>query len=339
MQDVKTTVHRLDKTMNDNYQEILSRLRALEMPPSTSQRLPSRTSTSDASAAARLSYSAEGHQLNPAHRHQRLSKVFDFLFERELAISKVYRNTFFGGSSTSLLTTDDPKTRWSVLSAPSIADVVSSLSVLNLAITTAEVYNAAQYRPPDIELSETTALDPMNRALGPEMQFIIYKLYDLSIKQYVLLNRQSNSSNNFFQGLDPSWTQASSIELIHRIYVSLNLPLSMMETCWYKPRLFMSFLQSQKETNLVDRAAGCWAELTEHTRPLQLFARLREIGRQPVLLLSVAKQPYHRGNKTLKMHEVGYTMDGWVIDAELSRLSMAYMQRRPVKNRSRLPWI
>ena len=342
MQDVKVAVHRLDKSMNDNYQEILIRLRALEMRPSSSLRLQSRNS--DASAAARISQSTEKRRVSgPTEQQQRSSRVLTFLFETELAISKVYRKVVFGGSTSSLLTTEDPKTRWSALSALTMADIISNLSVLNLAITTAEVYNVEQYRADDVEypeLPESAALDPIISSLIQDTEPAVRALYDLSIEDISWMEQLSDASHTFFQGFDSSWTESSSTELILRIFLSLNLPPSMMKTRWYKPTFFLTFHPYQTNTHLLDKNWACWGEqLKEDAKPLQLFTQFREKGWQPVLLLSVANQPYHRRGKMLRMDEVGYLVDGWVIDAELFRLSMAYMRGQPTQSRSPLFWI
>ena len=325
MQDVKVTVHRLDKTMNDNYQEILSRLRALEMPRSPSQQ--SQSPISEASETIRISDSGEKGQVkNLAHRHQRSSKVFNFVFESELAISKVYRKVKFGGSTTSLLTTEDPKTNWSVLSAPSIADVVSSLSVLNLAITTSDVYNAAQYRSDDVDASDSAARNPGNDFLVWRVEPGIYVSYEVSIDEIKWIERLSHASYQFFQGLDSSWIKSSCMELIPRIFTSLNLPLSIIDKLG--PKLYMDFLPDPTHT-----AWERWAKkLTDNKKPLELFTLWRKRGCQPVLLLSVAKHFYLRRDKPFKPHEVGHMVDGWFIDAELLHLSQAHQQKQPVNS-------
>ena len=322
MQDVKMTVRRLDQTLNDNYQEILSRLQALEMPPSTSQRLPSRMSTSRASAASRNSYSRdEGHNTDLAHRHQRSSRVFGFVFEPELAMSKVYRKVLFGGSTSSLLTTDDPKTTWSMFSAPSIADVVSRLSVFNLAINTAEVYHAAQYTSADTESSEITTQASTNSFIVPKKQAGVYHFHEMIVQETRRMKEIADYSNESFLDLDSGWTESTSIELIRRIYMCLNLIPALNEARGFNPTIFISFIVQERKLS-GDKTIFCWVkELTEDAWPLHLFAQLQRERRQPVLVLSVAEDPFRRRIEMLQMREVGYTLDGWVIDAKLYRLS------------------
>ena len=155
LQELESSVARLDKAVRDNYQEILDRLRALELEQPSSSRRLSRLYISTfgtrkpPSAGMRSTISfADSKDLDSSSiRARRTSRFFFRLaFEKDLASTRVYKRINFNRSTTSsIMTTEEPGTAWSSISGPSVADVVSQLSVLNLAITYGEVYRADQY--------------------------------------------------------------------------------------------------------------------------------------------------------------------------------------------------
>lgn len=165
MRDVKTSVDRLDVTMRDNYHDILARLRSLEQVHLThSERascaLPTRAVSHSTTHQASDAESTKG--------RRSFRNSFWLAFEKDLAITNVYKKINFWTSRSSLLTNEEPQSRWSTISDLSLADVMSSISVLNLAITSAEVYNAAQYDSNENEAFATLAADGQSRTLSSE---------------------------------------------------------------------------------------------------------------------------------------------------------------------------
>ncbi|KAL8685823.1 MAG: hypothetical protein Q9218_007522, partial [Villophora microphyllina] len=136
LQEVKTSVDRLDTTVKDNYHTILERLRSLESghislsPGSSFIKAPAMQQSSDVKRTSDRRVSLPS---------------FKLPFEKELAITRVYRKINFNASTGSLFTTEDPKSSWSMISDLSVPDIASTISVYNLAITFAQLYNAEQY--------------------------------------------------------------------------------------------------------------------------------------------------------------------------------------------------
>lgn len=71
------------------------------------------------------------------------SIFFNFSFENDLSISRVYEKIKFRRTVSSLVSVEEAATRWSTISRLSTMDRVSFLSVFNLAITPVEVFNSS----------------------------------------------------------------------------------------------------------------------------------------------------------------------------------------------------
>ena len=145
MQEIKSTVDRLDSRVANDYQDILKRVQALEVQQSSQ---PDQLPLLEQSTESRLSVLTVQEDIpeddKPSKGPSRQS--FNHRFEQDLSGSRVYRNIKFQGSTSSLLTTDEPGSRWSTFSGITIAEAMSQMSVLNLAITTSEVFFSHQYR-------------------------------------------------------------------------------------------------------------------------------------------------------------------------------------------------
>ena len=152
MEDVKNSTDRLASSVNELYQEILSKLRTLEMRQlQTLPRAPSLLSLNAIDMSP-------PEQLDPASRqipdNDNIPKShFNFTFDADLRASPAYRRLSRRFSEFSLSTRHAHTTRWSILSDLSMANV-SNVSVISLAITAGEVYNASQYVDPNIQYSE-----------------------------------------------------------------------------------------------------------------------------------------------------------------------------------------
>lgn len=144
MREAKKSVEVLCTTMDHHYQEVLNRLQALEWQHFShtiqGTRPSELTSTNDDS-----NQTATIFQRDRLVTKRTSSKFFHFTFEKDLSVSAVYKKIKFRRSISSLGSVDEPATRLSTISSLSVADVVSRISVLNLAITPAEVYNGSLY--------------------------------------------------------------------------------------------------------------------------------------------------------------------------------------------------
>ena len=146
VQEIKTTVEHLDSTVANNYQDILKRVQALEVQHSLgSPQLPLQSEPPKSRwSIATVPYQSPASSESPATK--RSNRLFNFEFEQDLSGSRVYKNIAFQGSTSSLLSTDEPASRWSTISGLTVADIMSQMSVLNLAITKSELYNPQQYQ-------------------------------------------------------------------------------------------------------------------------------------------------------------------------------------------------
>lgn len=167
MQEIKGTVDRLDSRVANDYHDILKRVQALEVQQSSQ---PDQISVLEKSTESRFSVLTvqeglpEDNELSKGPSRQ----SFNYGFERALSGSRVYKNIKFPGSTSSLLTTDQPASRWSTFSGFTIAEAMSQMSVLNLAITTSEVFFSHQYTllPPTRRLSAQLPRGNARKKLG-----------------------------------------------------------------------------------------------------------------------------------------------------------------------------
>ena len=144
MQEAKNSVEVLRKTMDRDYQGILSRVHALEL-QQVSQTNREIVSSEPTNMYGESENTATIPSVDDTSTKRFFSKFFNFLFEKDLSQTTVYKKIKFRRSNTSLCSVDMPATRWSTLSSLSVADVVSRISVLSLAITPAEVYKDSRY--------------------------------------------------------------------------------------------------------------------------------------------------------------------------------------------------
>lgn len=79
--------------------------------------------------------------MNVAQESQVSSKSFKFEFEQDVVDRRAHRRLDLNASTSSLLTADEQKTRWSRISGLSNADGASCISVLSLGIAFSEVYD------------------------------------------------------------------------------------------------------------------------------------------------------------------------------------------------------
>ena len=178
--------------MHEKYQEILGRLRSLELRQSATSRPVSRGSTesSDRPSSETQSQQGEG---NHEGKESQKRKTFSFKFEKDLAITRVYRRFFFSGSSSSLVTTEEePKSKWSMLSASSMADMTSQISVLNLAISAHDVYNSDQYTEKNLDkvLDEMRNRDQTDELLLSQRHFEMQEDRIRSIERHLFAEKQ-----------------------------------------------------------------------------------------------------------------------------------------------------
>ncbi|MCJ1260374.1 hypothetical protein MMC22_000234 [Lobaria immixta] len=144
MQEIRQSVDALSTTINHNYQNTMDKLQVLEFAQAqqTQQKPPT---TEDASIDRASTPTVRAHD---SAINRFLHGLFSFVFERDLSITRAYKRINFRSSTSSLVSTDVPGTSWSMLSDLSMADVLSQISVFNLAITPAEIYNPSHYGNP-----------------------------------------------------------------------------------------------------------------------------------------------------------------------------------------------
>lgn len=158
MLEIRQSVDALSTTINHNYQNTMDKLQVLEFAQAQQiqQKIPT---TEDASIDRASTPTVRAHD-SAINRFSH--GLFSFVFERDLSITRAYKRINFRSSTSSLVSTDVPGTTWSMLSDLSMADVLSQISVFNLAITPAEIYNPSHYAnsfPPEhgvLELGGTS---------------------------------------------------------------------------------------------------------------------------------------------------------------------------------------
>ena len=164
MHEARRSVHRLTTSMENNYPAILKRLRAIE-----SQQISATKKLTQASCSTTTSFSMNTSSHATIRRSEdasvardrRLSHSFRLTFENDVAGSRVYKKIFPRNPTSSFFTTKEPKTTLSMISGLSVADTVSRISVLGLAIVSSGVYNSEQYvdANPDRFAIERPSLD------------------------------------------------------------------------------------------------------------------------------------------------------------------------------------
>ncbi|KAL8829490.1 MAG: hypothetical protein Q9191_001984 [Dirinaria sp. TL-2023a] len=303
MQEVKVSVNRLNTTMNEKYQEILDRLRSLELRQSVISRPASRSSTvfSERPSSEARSQKAEA---DIEGNEGQAGKTFNLKFERDLAITRVYRKTLFPGSTSSLLTTEEePQCNWSMLSALSMADMASQISVLNLAISASDVYNSNQYT----EKSLDKFLDKMdnNQQNGEEPKEGMEK----AMKKF------PHPLQQFIDGQHKAEDPAAEVVIV-AAFETLGLPAPLSS----KYALYMIHENPQKELGYAidSRYKYFWKRLEPTEKPLRISRDWVRKGRQPIFMIRRPAGPFvnAQGITRNSMEQFGYHVDGWLIDAE-----------------------
>ena len=296
MQEIKTTVERLDSTVADNYQDILKRVQALEVqqsldsPQFTPQVEPPKYRWSTSTVPDRSP------TIEDASETKRSSRLFNFKFEQDLSGSRVYKKIAFQGSRSSLLSTDEPASRWSTISDLTVADIMSQMSVLNLAITTSEVYNPQQYEFKPHKLPTSSRLraawsrrrardtmtlpSPLLRAMGTSSP----------VREFC---RCSGASVT-----DPCLEVLYLVLKVYFNYTSLSKP---------------SFRKSASYALYVVH------EDTEHCfgvdeQPLAVFDQLDRAGQSPNFMVKMHTTPNSGYDEPVKLEPVGILRKGWVVD-------------------------
>ncbi|KAL8790256.1 MAG: hypothetical protein Q9195_006413 [Heterodermia aff. obscurata] len=296
MQEIKTTVERLDSTVADNYQDILKRVQALEMQQSLeSSQLPLQIEP----PKFRWSIATVPDQI-PATDDEsvtkRSSRLFNFKFEQDLSGSRVYKNIAFQGSTSSLLSTDEPASRWSTISDLTVADIMSQMSVLNLAITSSEVYNPQQYqfRPPKLPTSgrlravwsrrrarETMSLStPLMRAMGTSSP----------VKEFC------RSSGASITDLCPD-----VLYLAFKIYFNFS---TLSKASFRKSASYALYVVHQDKEH-------CFGS---DERPLAVFDELDRAGHSPNFMVKMHTPPISGYDEPMKLEPVGILKKSWVVD-------------------------
>ena len=147
---MQNSANSLITIVKDQYQDLSDRLRALE-----SQQIYPFQNTAHmlgSSSTASVSNDFEG-------SHDETLPPIQLAFEQDLAVTHVYRGIFPNTSISSVFSTEEPETTWSLLSTLSVADVASRIAVLNLTINSSEVYRPKQY-------TDSVAREPANKILN-----------------------------------------------------------------------------------------------------------------------------------------------------------------------------
>lgn len=296
MQEIKTTVERLDSAVADNYQDVLKRVQALEVqhglesPQFPPQVEPPKFRWSIATVPDRNSTTKEDSE------SKRSSRLFNFKFEQDLSGSRVYKNIAFQGSTSSLLSTDEPASRWSTISDLTVADIMSQMSVLNLAITTSEVYNPQQYqfKPPKLPTSGRLRAAWSRRRARDTMTF-----------STPLLRAMGTSSpvREFCRCSGASITDPclEVLYLVLKVYFNY------------------STLSKSSFRNSASYALYVLHEDTEHCfgseeQPLAVFDELDRAGHSPNFMVKMHTTPDSGHDEPVKLEPVGILKKRWVVD-------------------------
>ena len=307
MREVQSSVNRLEMTMRDDYQDILGRLRALELRQISPSRRQSRSSVSTSVSQPTIQRNDDA---GDAQKKRLSRSVFRLAFEKDLAVTRVYKRIFFTVSTSSLLTTEEPETRWSVISGLSVADIASRISVLNLAITSSEVYNAEQYT--DANVDKSTPAMPINSQIEGKRSNAPSNNQEEHIKD---VSRSIISP--YFYGSDNVVWSFSSERIVSSALARLGIPQRLAS----QYRLYALYYFDE----LADHSWRVWRTYAPEEMPLLSFTQWSEQGQYPVFMIRRYEYPFNRasGRITTPIEKLGYIVDGWpfgLIDAELFRL-------------------
>lgn len=155
--EVKSSVDSLQESMRRNYLEIITRIRGLENQRASSSShfagiTVTKTGIEERSSGV-YELSGEGNSIQKSLSQS--SRRFNHIFEKDLALTRLYKKIKLRGSGTSFFSTEHPETRWSTISDLSVADIISRLSVYELAITPSELHKSEQYTGDETERVST----------------------------------------------------------------------------------------------------------------------------------------------------------------------------------------
>ena len=171
--EVKNSVDSLQRLMQRSYQEILARVRGLEKERPDSL-------TQDATKSTRSDIEEHNGSISDISRDgtatqtstSKSGRIFNRIFERDLAVTRAYQRIKWRGSITSTFTNENPATRWSTVSDLSVADVISTLSVYELAITPSEIFQSQQYTTRAEYMPERASTDSLDEGAFSTMRTI-----------------------------------------------------------------------------------------------------------------------------------------------------------------------
>lgn len=153
MNEVKSSVDSLQESMRRDYLEIITRIRGLENQRASSSQhfagIAVTTTGIEERSSGVYELSGEGNSIQKSLSQS--SRKFSRIFEKDLALTRLYKKIKLRGSGISWFSTEHPETRWSTISDLSVADIISRLSVYELAITPSELHKSEQYTGDETE--------------------------------------------------------------------------------------------------------------------------------------------------------------------------------------------
>ena len=314
MQEVSRSVNRLTISMENNHQAILKRLRAIELQQmSTSKRLTQASCSTATTFSTSTSLSQEtirrSGDTNVVRKRRLTHSFIRLTFESDLAGSRVYKKIFTRNSTSSMFTTEEPKTTWSMISGLSVADIVSRISVLSLAIVSPEVYNSEQYvdTNPDQFAFERPSL---NQAEEEPAKTLSYNTIDE--KENVSLSTMLHYffTHNFI----PS--EVSSELILSTALVDLGIHM----LPWLRYPDFALYAVYRDDYH------NCrWQMFAPGDRPMPRFVGWIYQGRCPMFMIRRRERPFDvtSGIMDKPMKDLGYSFECWpfgLVDAELALL-------------------
>ena len=338
MNEVKSSVDSLQRTMQESYLEILARVRGLEYQRPTS-------SSQDATTVTRTDieeHSGRAHGLSIDSTAIQTStsnslRSFNRLFEKDLAVSRAYKRIQWRNSITSIFTNEIPETRWSTLSGPSVADVISELSVYELAITPSEIHQSQQYTPNaghmienakelersrrylELGLSEPTAAIVDYAVLGTGVRtwndaWLERYFYGIPYHGTILRDQVANASEYFERYRDEALSLTT-----HYVLRDVLRILGVA-------RPHTDSLQAEKHTMFIlydeaiisQRRKASIQKLMPNDVPLRLIRDLQLSNRKPSITIQPKATELPTGENVDVTHVyLGIFVDGWWLHAEL----------------------
>ena len=309
MQEIKTTVERLDSTVADNYQDILKRVQALEVQQSLeSPQLPLQAEPPKFRWSIATVPDQSPPTTNDDPETKRSSRHFNSKFEQDLSGSRVYKKISFQGSTSSLLSTDEPASRWSTISTLTVADIMSQMSVLNLAITTSEVYNPQQYQfQPSPKLLPTTTPSPGRGLLRTAWSS---RRRTLTLSSSPILRAMGTSSPvREFCRCSGASISDPCLEILYLV----------LKTYFQTPALSKAAFFRRSSPSY---ALYVIHQDTEHCfgaseRPLAVFDALDRAGESPTFMIKMHETPTQGWDEAVRVEPVSVLRKGWVVDHDV----------------------